>query len=288
MIDFVEHVQARAIFHSEVGENLYNLHILLGVMRVGNVGDVEDERSLLHFLESGAEGGDQIRREIAEKSDRVRNQDAATGRQTNRADCRIERGEHFRRREHFSVRERVEESGFSGVRVADESNHAERHSLAGAAARGSLAANRFDGFFNFTDAVANPAAIGFEFLFAGAARADAAAEARELFAASREAREKIIQLRELHLELAFARARVRGENIEDELRAVDHAAANSLLHVAKLNGREIVVDNHERNTVEFRFHADFVDFAAAYERGGIERFANLQQRAGNVCAGADC
>ena len=162
--------------------------------------------------------------QIAQKTYGVGKQRAAARGQADGANGGIERGEHFRGGEDVGMGERVEERGFSGVGVTDQRDHAERDGLAGAAARGALAANCFDGLLDFADAVADAAAVGFEFLFARAAGADAAAEARKLFAASGEPRQQVIQLREFDLQLAFAGARVAGKNIEDELRAVNDAA----------------------------------------------------------------
>ena len=88
------------------------------------------------------------------------------------------------------MRERVEQSGFPRVGVADQRDHSERHGLARAAARGALAADRFDGGFDFAHAIADAAAVGFEFLFARAAGADTAAETRERFAAPGEPRQE--------------------------------------------------------------------------------------------------
>ena len=85
------------------------------------------------------------------------------------------------------MRERVEERGLSRVRVTHQRDHAQRHGLPRTAARGSLAANGFDRFFNFPHAIANPPPVGFEFLFARSARPDAAAQPRKLFAASGQA-----------------------------------------------------------------------------------------------------
>ena len=98
---------------------------------------------------------------------------------------------------------------------------------------------------------------------------------------------KIIELREFHLQLAFAGARVHRENVEDQLRAVDHARADDFLHVAKLHGSEVVIDDHERDILQLGFVANFFEFAAAYERGGIERVANLQQRTADFRAGGN-
>ena len=139
---------------------------------------------------------------------------------------------------------------------------------------------------DFSDAVADAAAVGFELLLAGSARANAAAEPRKLFAAPGQPRQQIVQLREFHLQLAFARARVGGEDIENQLRAVDDAAAGAFFHVAELHGREIVVDNHERHVTRLRLGSNFLELAAADERCGIERIAHLQHAPGNRRAGA--
>ena len=57
--------------------------------------------------------------------------------------------------------------------------------------------------------------------FARPARADAAAQPRHLHAVPGQPRQQVVQLRQLHLQPAFAGARARGEDIEDELGAVD-------------------------------------------------------------------
>ena len=60
--------QVPAIFDAEVGENFQDFGVLLGVMRIRNVGDLQDQRGFLDFFERGAEGGDQIVRQIAQKT----------------------------------------------------------------------------------------------------------------------------------------------------------------------------------------------------------------------------
>ena len=149
--------------------------------------DVQDQRGLLHFFERGAKRGHQALGEIANESDRVGKQHAAIRGQAHGAHGGIERREHFRRDQHVGAAERVEQRGFAGVGVADQSHRAERHGLARLAAQRALPAQRFDVLADAADALANAAAIGFEFLFAGTARADAAAQARELLGRCRRA-----------------------------------------------------------------------------------------------------
>ena len=73
------------------------------------------------------------------------------------------------------------------------------------------------------DAAAREAAVGLELRLARAARADAAAEPLEVLPEAAHPRQVVLELRELDLELALGADGVLGEDVEDQLRAVDHA-----------------------------------------------------------------
>ena len=75
----------------------------------------------------------------------------------------------------------------------------------------------------------------------GPARADAAAEALEVRPQAAHAREVVLELGELDLELALGAVRVPGEDVEDHRRAVDDRDPELLLEVALLARRELVV-----------------------------------------------
>ena len=51
LIDFVEDVDAGRILYAQIIENLFNFGVLLGVMRIGNISDMQDKCRLLHFFE---------------------------------------------------------------------------------------------------------------------------------------------------------------------------------------------------------------------------------------------
>ena len=72
------------------------------------------------------------------------------------------------------------------------------------------------------DAAVNLPAVGFQLGFAGTSGADAAAQLRHLHASSGQSRQHVFELRQFHLQLAFARSRVAGKDVEDQLRAVHH------------------------------------------------------------------
>ena len=87
--------------------------------------------------------------------------------------------------------------------------------------------------------------VAFELRFAGAARADAAAEARHLFASSGKTRQAILELRELDLDATLARPRVLREDIEDHGGPIDHGGAGDLLECPLLRWLELVVADHD-------------------------------------------
>ena len=136
------------------------------------------------------------------------------------------------------------------------------------------------------NAVANAAAVGFQFLFAGAARADAAGLPGKFFGASGEPRQHVIELGEFDLQLPFPAARVPRKNIEDQLRAVDHAAFGAGFQVAQLRRRKIPVENDQRRFVKLRLDLHFLDFAAPDHGGGIDLVAHLKNASGHLRARA--
>ena len=82
--------------------------------------------------------------------------------------------------------------------------------------------------------------------FARTAGADAAAQARHRRAVAGQPRQQVVQLRQLHLQLAFARAGAAGEDIEDQLRAVEDLDIERLLQIALLGGRQFAVEDDRR------------------------------------------
>src|SRR5207253_4821123 len=128
------------------------------------------------------------------------------------------------------------------------------------------------------DARADPAAIGFELRLARPARADAPAEPRERVAGADQPRQQVLQLRELDLQLAFARARPAREDVENQLRAVDDLAPDLFLDLPQLCGRQLAVEDHDVHAGLRGGCGQRFDFAGAEIRGRI-RFRPLLQHA---------
>ena len=139
--------------------------------------------------------------------------------------------------------------------------------------------------FNPAHALANPAAIGFQFLLTRTADADTprtaacgtstalAAQPRHRDAFPGQARQQIIQLCQLHLQLAFATSCVARKNVKNELGAVDDPAFRSRFDVSLLHRRKIAVKNDQRRFVRRGLGANFVQFAAPDERSRVRSLA---------------
>ena len=85
------------------------------------------------------------------------------------------------------------------------------------------------------DAVADEPAVAFELRFARAAQADAAALLpRQVGPHLLEPRQRVFELREFDLQPRLGRRRAGGEDVEDQLAAVEHLDARAPFEVARL------------------------------------------------------
>ena len=179
------------------------------------------------------------------------------------------------------MRQRIEQRRLPRICVSHQRHSAKRDRLPRPAPQRPLPAHRFDGTFDFSDALANSPPVGFEFLLARSARADSAAQSRKFALAPGEPWQQIIELRKFDLELSLAAVRMARENIEDQLRAVDDAAICAALDIAMLDRRKIAVQNNQARVQTFSFLLQFHQHATADQRGGVERVAHLQTAAHN-------
>ncbi len=126
------------------------------------------------------------------------------------------------------------------------------------------------------DAVAHAAAIALELRLAGAASADSTGEARERqIGALGEPRHAVAELGELDLELAVPRRRALREDVEDQLRPIDHAQLHPLGEIARLGGRHVLVEDHEIDVALEAADHQIGELAGADHRARIDGGARL-------------
>ena len=247
---------------------------------------VQDQRRFGYLFQRGAERLDQRRGQVADEADGVAEQHAPARRQRQQADGRIERGEHLGVGEHARPGQPIEERRFAGVGVADQRQNGQRNGRALAAMQGAAGAHAFELFIYFLDAPRDSAAVGFELRFTRASGSDTAAQARHFDAPSGQARQHVVELRQLDLQAAFPRAGAAGEDIEDELRAVDDLDFERFFEIALLGGRQVVVeDDHGRADGGDR-GGELAHLARSDERGGFDTVAALDLALDHDRAGA--
>ncbi len=140
--------------------------------------------------------------------------------------------------------------------------------------------------FNTADPLSDAAAVDFEFGFARAARADAAAQSRKIGADTDQIRLTVAQLSELDLKLSFSASRVAREDVENQHRAVDDRQRNDPLEILALPWAQIV-EHQEQTGMKFaRALGDLVGLAASYQCRRIDRIATLHDAIEHLGAGS--
>jgi hypothetical protein len=131
------------------------------------------------------------------------------------------------------------------------------------------------------------AAVGFKLGLAGTSRPNAAAKLRHFRAPTGEPRQHVFELRQLNLQLAFARARMRSKYVENKLGAVDHARVHNIFDVSLLRGGKVVIEKNEIRRTGRCGAGDFLQLAGTYQRSRIWAVAALQSLADDLRTGAD-
>ena len=197
------------------------------------------------FLERGAEGGDQRVRQPIDETDGVGDQQLAGVGQADPPHQGIERDEQGVGDLGGGARQAVEERRLAGVGISDQRHRRHPALVAALAQLAAPAPYLFDLVAEDLDPRADPPPVHLELRLAGSARADAAAQARQRRAGADQPRQQVLQLGELYLQLALTRAGAPREDVEDELRAIDHLARDHRLQLAQLRRRELVVDDDD-------------------------------------------
>ena len=244
-VGLVKHLENRAVGGAEVVQNLEYRIALLGVIRAGQVGHDDQEIGVNCFFQRGAECLNQRMRQLSDESDGIDQQAAAVFREIDIAHNGVQCCEELVLDQHVRAGKRVQERGFARVGIADERNDGLPLLFAAGAAEIAALFDFLQIAFEIINALADAAAIHFELRFAGAARADAAAETGKLRALTGKTRKAIFHLCKLDLQFALGRLRVLGENIENQRGAIDHANAERVFKIALLRAGKLVVKDCE-------------------------------------------
>src|SRR6185312_10584813 len=273
--------QAGGFVEVKLGENpLYGFHLLLQA-RIGGVHDVEEEVGVRQLFQGGAEGGDEVRRQVGDEAHRVGDDHLALAGEAQTPAGGVERHEELVRRLDVAAGHGVQERALAGVGVADDRKDGHRLFAAAAAPQVALARQSFDLLFQTPDAVANPPAADLDHGLARSAPADAAGQAREAGVLVCQPRQRVLELRELDLELAVAAAGALGEDVEDELCAVDRLEARGVLEGSRLGRLEIDVEDGDRGPAAHGFENALLKLPLTHDGMRVNLRALLADGAGD-------
>jgi hypothetical protein len=205
------------------------------------------------------------------------------------ADGRVEGREELVLDQHAGVGERVHEGRLPGVGVADQRDRHVGHvgalfpvQLAGAFDLGDPALQAHDLF-------ADAPAIDLELGFTGATGSDAAtAETRQVGPGARQARQHVLELRQLDLQLSLEAPGAGGEDVEDQLAPVEDLGVEALGEGALLAGAQVLVDQHHGRAVGFGRLPELLDFTLADVGCRADLPDVLMQRGNGLDAGRSC
>ena len=234
-----------------------------------------------------AEGGEEVVGQAVDEAHRVGEQDPGSALEVDGAGRGVEGGEELVLHEDVGAGQGPHEGRLAGVGVAHEGDAEE---IAAALARiGHLRADAVQLALQGADPGAHEAAVDLELGLPGAAAsggphaADGAAPglARQVGPGAGEARQQVLELRQLDLHVGRARARVAGEDVEDDGAAVEDAHLRELLEVAHLGGGQVVVEEDHGRPAGLRQLAQLVGLSFADVVGGVDAGARLQHLIGH-------
>ncbi len=122
------------------------------------------------------------------------------------------------------------------------------------------------------------APVRLQFGLPGSPGSDASPQTGQIASPSRQAGKKIFKLRQLHLIPPFPRFGPLGENVQNQLGAVDHLARHDPLQVIQLGRGQLLIEDDQIGSRVLRLPGDLFRFSPADQPGGIHFIAKLQFR----------
>ena len=202
---------------------------------------MQQQVGIAEFFQRCFECADQMVRQLADKADRVAEQDFLGVRDALFTRGRVQGIKQAVVGRDTGVGQQVEQRRFARIGVADNSYQRQLGLFALAALDGAHLAHLFQVVLELIDAAADVPAVGFQLGFTRTARTDRA------FAAARrlahqvgphagQARQNILILCQFDLQFTLAGAGALGKNVQNQRRTVEHGPAHDFLQIAQLRG----------------------------------------------------
>ncbi len=259
---------------------------MLGGVRRRHVDHMEQEGRFGDLFQSRSKSFDEGGRQVANEADRVAEQDSAIGRQNELTDGRIQCGEHLGVGQNISMGKPVEQRRFTRVGVTDQPDGSQRYSEALLSLNSPACADSIEMAFQSADPAIDAAAIGFKLRFAGPSGSDTATEPRHGNAFAGQSRKQVIELSELHLQLAFPGAGSQSEDVQDQLGTIDHFRGKRPIQISLLRRSQVPVHQYKTDVESLDLRDQLRDFSGADEGRRVRGIPRLDRLGDDVGTGA--
>lgn len=280
-IGLVQDEDLAGAFGIDLFEHMLDMFNIRAGVRTGGINDMQEKCGFGNFFESGAEGFNECGGKTSDEADGIAEKDLAPGGQDEVAHGGVEGSEHLCVSENGGVGETVEEAALAGIGITDEGDRGEGHTLTLSALDASAATNSGEIVLNCLELGGDLAAIDFELGFTRAASTDTATETGEHDAFTGEARQEVIELCELYLQLSFASTGTGSEEVEDELGAIQNFKLKFPFEIALLGGRQFAIEENCVGGKSSGESGDLSNLAFADQGCPIGMVANLNEVTGN-------
>ncbi len=231
-IHFVEHQYHRFILRlaNVLKCTVDHLYLLLK-LRMGDVYHMHENIGIAHLVEGRLERVDKMRGEFADKADGVGEQEREVV-DNHLAHCSVERGEKFVFGKHIRLAQQVHQRGLAHIGIAHKGDAREFASVF--ALYGFLLVDALQFLFQPRNLVEDDTSVGLNLGLTRTAHTDTASLAFEVSPHSGESRQQVLVLRKFHLSACGCRLRSLGEDVENQVCAVENLHFQFVLDVEHL------------------------------------------------------
>jgi len=269
-IRLVEHQTSGGGIELEVPQETLDGALLLLEPLVGSVDDVQEQVRIPELLQGGPKGRDQVPGQVGDETHGVGDDDLSLSGEAQAPAGGIEGHEELVARGDVAVGEGVQQGGLPGVGVADDGQDRDPLVASTAPAHVALARELADAALESADPVPDASTADLHHRLARAAAPDASRETGQAGILLRQPRQRVLELRQLDLKLAVGAAGPLGEDVEDELCAIDGLEPSGVLEGSSLGRLEIDVEDGDRCPPPHPLEHDLEYLASADHRLGMD------------------
>jgi hypothetical protein len=230
------------------------------------IDDMEEQVGIAQFFQCRTKGTEEVFGKVANKSDCIGDDDFLIMWEAQAPAGGVEGFKDAIVSGHLALGQRIQQGRLASVGIPDNRDDGYRVPDASRSTLVLVARKDHQLSLQVADAISDSAAVSFQLRFPRASRADPASQSRQARAVPREAWQQIAKLCEFDLDLSFTAVGSPGEDVEDQLSAVDDFDIREFSNRPGLGRREVLIEDQKIGSLLQSPHEDILEFSAAQEK----------------------